>query len=70
MKCRPFGSDCRVHIANDPSHDAWKGARQWAMDNIDCEKVWMNRKDFEENGWDYMIEHDASNVYLRMSSQM
>lgn len=64
-KCRPFGSGCRVTVANNPTLDAWKGARMWAMDHLDKDDFWMAKKDFTENGWEYLKEHDASNKYFR-----
>lgn len=40
----------QVQLASNPVLDAWYGARDWALDHLDNEDVWITRKDYEEKG--------------------
>ncbi|KAJ8776107.1 hypothetical protein J1605_015833 [Eschrichtius robustus] len=53
-----------VQLASNPVLDAWYGARDWALDHLDNEDVWITRKEYEEKGGGYLKEHCASNVYV------
>ncbi|OWK03368.1 hypothetical protein Celaphus_00007975 [Cervus elaphus hippelaphus] len=54
----------QVQLASNPVLDAWYGARDWALDHLDNEDVWITRKDYQEKGGGYLREHCASNVYV------
>lgn len=64
LEMRPFQSSFQVQLASNPVLDAWYGARDWALDHLDNEDVWITRKDYEEKGGGYLREHCASNVYV------
>lgn len=67
--CRPFGSECCVQEAADPSLDAWNGARLWAEEHVTQNDLWMSKQDFDEFGWEYMREHEVSNKYYAVAGQ-
>ncbi|XP_039250320.2 actin-related protein 5-like [Styela clava] len=67
-KCRPFGSECGVKVSENPTLDAWRGAKKWAMSHMDQEDMWMTRQDYDEHGFEYLKEHKASNKYLNVNS--
>ena len=54
----------QVQLASNPVLDAWYGVRDWALDHLDNEDVWITRQDYEETGGGYLREHCASNVYV------
>lgn len=54
----------QVQLASNPVLDAWYGARDWALDHLDDDKVWITRKEYEEKGGEYLKEHCASNIYV------
>ncbi|KAB1262843.1 Actin-related protein 5 [Camelus dromedarius] len=64
LEMRPFQSSFQVQLASNPVLDAWYGARDWALDHLDDEDVWITRKEYEEKGGGYLKEHCASNVYV------
>lgn len=64
LEMRPFQSSFQVQLASNPVLDAWYGARDWALDHLDDDAVWVTRKDYEEKGGEYLKEHCASNVYV------
>nr|XP_031543689.1 actin-related protein 5 [Vicugna pacos] len=64
LEMRPFQSSFQVQLASNPVLDAWYGARDWALDHLDDEDVWITKKEYEEKGGGYLKEHCASNVYV------
>lgn len=54
----------QVRLASNPVLDAWYGARDWALDHLDDDDVWVTRKEYEEKGGEYLKEHSASNAYV------
>lgn len=43
--------------------DAWRGASQWATTK-EFQMACMTRSAFQEKGFDYLIEHPFSNIYV------
>lgn len=68
-ECRPFGSECNVRVASDPSLDAWNGAKLWAEEHAHEHNLWMTKQDFDENGWEYLLEHEVSNKSYAVAGQ-
>ncbi|VCW69938.1 unnamed protein product, partial [Gulo gulo] len=64
LEMRPFQSTFKVRLASNPVLDAWYGARDWALDHLDDDEVWITRKEYEEKGGEYLKEHCASNIYV------
>ncbi|KAF6087267.1 actin related protein 5 [Phyllostomus discolor] len=64
LAMRPFQSSFQVRLASNPVLDAWYGARDWALDHLDDDSVWVTRKEYEEKGGEYLKEHSASNIYV------
>ncbi|XP_060045953.1 actin-related protein 5 isoform X2 [Erinaceus europaeus] len=64
LEMRPFQSSFQVQLASNPVLDAWYGARDWALDHLEDNEVWITRKDYEEKGGEYFKEHCASNIYV------
>lgn len=64
LEMRPFQSSFQVQLASNPVLDAWYGARDWALDHLDDNEVWITRKEYEEKGGEYLKEHRASNIYV------
>ncbi|XP_045151438.1 actin-related protein 5 [Echinops telfairi] len=64
LAMRPFQSSFQVQLASSPVLDAWYGARDWALDHLDNDEVWVTRKEYEEKGGEYLKEHRASNIYV------
>ncbi|XP_027477634.1 actin-related protein 5 isoform X2 [Zalophus californianus] len=64
LEMRPFQSAFKVQLASNPVLDAWYGARDWALDHLDDDEVWITRKEYEEKGGEYLKEHCASNIYV------
>ncbi|KAG8565334.1 hypothetical protein GDO81_012812 [Engystomops pustulosus] len=63
LQMRPFGSTFQVSLASHPVLDTWKGASDWAIQNLVTNEGWISRKDYEEMGGEYLKEHVASNSY-------
>ncbi|XP_069608437.1 actin-related protein 5 [Ranitomeya imitator] len=63
LQMRPFGSTFHVSLAAHPVLDAWQGASEWALQNLEKEEGWISRKEYEEMGGEYLKEHVASNRY-------
>ncbi|KAM9296515.1 actin-related protein 5 [Gastrophryne carolinensis] len=63
LMMRPFGSTFQVSLASNPVLDAWHGASDWALQNLEASEGWISRKDYEEMGGEYISEHVASNCY-------
>lgn len=64
LEMRPFQSSFQVQLASNPVLDAWYGARDWALDHLEDNNVWVTRKEYEEKGGEYLKEHCASNSYV------
>jgi len=60
---RPFQSTYRVTVADDPSHDAWKGASKFAEEE-GSGKYFLSKERYRECGEGYLVEHDSSNRYF------
>ncbi|EPQ16267.1 Actin-related protein 5 [Myotis brandtii] len=60
----PFQSSFQVQLASNPLLDAWYGPRDWALDQLGDDAVWITRKEYEEKGGEYFKEHSASNIYV------
>jgi len=52
-----------VLFAENPSLDAWLGAKKWVT-SANLGNVWITRQDYDEMGPHYLKEHTASNRYL------
>ncbi|KAM8947091.1 actin-related protein 5 [Pelodytes ibericus] len=63
LQMRPFGSSFQVSVASNPILDAWHGASEWALQNLEGEEGWITRQDYEEKGGEYLKEHCASNSF-------
>ncbi|KAM5165231.1 actin-related protein 5-like [Mantella aurantiaca] len=61
LMMRPFGSTFHVSMAANPVLDAWHGASDWALQNLETDEGWISRKEYEEMGGEYLKEHVASN---------
>ena len=57
----PIHTEFKVHLANNPSLDAWRGASWWA--GTHPEEGFFTRSEYEEKGKYYFSEHFASNIY-------
>lgn len=64
MAMRPFQSEFNVYRAQNPVMDAWYGARNWAQSQDMFEKYSVSKKEYEEKGGEYLIEHCVSNQYF------
>jgi actin-related protein 5 len=60
----PAGSDLRVRKAEDVKLDAWRGAAKWIreMNRDGKSKNLLTKKQWEECGGEYLIEHGMGNV--------
>ncbi|XP_018411677.1 PREDICTED: LOW QUALITY PROTEIN: actin-related protein 5 [Nanorana parkeri] len=63
LMMRPFGSTFHVSMAANPVLDAWHGASDWALQNLEVDEGWISRKEYEEMGGEYLKEHVASNSH-------
>lgn len=59
----------QVTLASQPTLDAWRGARQWALEHPPtgtgpASEGWISRQDYEEKGGEYLSEHWASNLFV------
>ena len=61
---RPFKSTFDLCLADDPSLDAWHGARSWAERHLASHSI--TRADYEEKGTGYLREHTAANHYAAL----
>lgn len=64
LEMRPFQSPHKVNMADDPSLDAWRGARAFACDPQLPEYL-ITRQEYNEVGGEYFKEHYASNKYYK-----
>ncbi|OBA23649.1 actin-like ATPase domain-containing protein [Metschnikowia bicuspidata var. bicuspidata NRRL YB-4993] len=60
----PTGAPINVCKANDPLLDAWKGMQKWSSAS-DAKENYVTRKEYDENGPEYIKEHGLGNVSLR-----
>jgi actin-related protein 5 len=58
---RPAGSEFKLYHANDPSLDAWKGARLWS--HTAHASSFITKRDYMDNGPGYFKPHTLSNIY-------
>ncbi|KAM4623260.1 actin-related protein 5 [Discoglossus pictus] len=63
LQMRPFQSTFQVSLASNPVLDAWHGASNWALQNLESEEGWISRREYEEMGGEYLKEHAASNCF-------
>ncbi|EGG14618.1 actin related protein 5 [Cavenderia fasciculata] len=52
-------------VGGDNILDSWMGAKKWTTDHLnvgDWNTVSISRKEYQEYGYDYLKEHDASNL--------
>ncbi|PZC70584.1 hypothetical protein B5X24_HaOG215538 [Helicoverpa armigera] len=62
LEMRPFQSTHKVVMAQNPSLDAWYGARDFAGSN-EFETWCISKEEYYEMGAEYLKEHYASNKY-------
>ena len=64
----PVGTEINVMRAEDPTLDAWKGARLFFnntyKDNKMRESIYISRKEYEEYGFDYFKENFCGNIKI------
>lgn len=66
MAARPFKSRFGVTVAQNPSADAWNGAKKFA--NASPRSGFMTRQDYEEFGAEFLKQHNCSNIYTKSPS--
>ena len=49
---------------DNPSLEAWLGAKKWALDADQMSNGFITKADYEEKGSEYLKEHGASNLYV------
>ena len=64
----PFKSHFTVNIAEQPTLDAWHGARRFAASDQFMESS-ISRTDYEEKGSDWLKENFLSNMYRQPALQ-
>lgn len=60
---RPFQSTFHLSRSDQPSRDAWLGARQVASDDSCSADIYITRADYAEKGGDYLREHRWGNRF-------
>ncbi|KAJ1915230.1 Nuclear actin-protein involved in chromatin remodeling [Mycoemilia scoparia] len=60
----PIGTDIRIHFAENPLLDAWRGAAKWARSPTFSDSC-VTRQMYLECGGDYLKEHALSNRYYK-----
>lgn len=65
LEMRPFQSTFGVKVANDPSLDAWNGARKFATTGHNVNNFSISKKDYFELGGEYLKENCLSNKYFK-----
>ncbi|CCH61440.1 hypothetical protein TBLA_0E03860 [Henningerozyma blattae CBS 6284] len=58
----PVGTKMSINISNDPSLDTWKGMAKLASNTDYLKKIQVTKKDYEEYGPEYMMEHNLGNM--------
>ena len=58
---RPAGSSFKIHVAEDPALDAWKGAAKFARNPSNL-STFVSKAEYEEKGSSFFIQHDYSNL--------
>ena len=64
----PIYTEFKVHLADRPSLDAWRGASWWAGTNP--EEGFFTRSEYQEKGKYYFGEHFASNRYYPQQKKL
>ena len=64
LAMRPFQSEFHVYQAKNPVLDTWYGAKHWAQNQEQLEKYSVSKKEYEEKGGEYLMEHCISNQYF------
>lgn len=59
---RPFETSFKINTAENVSLDGWYGARNFGASSNLSEYL-ITRKEYEEQGGEYLKEHSASNFY-------
>lgn len=59
-----FQSTFATKLANDPTLDAWNGARKFASTASNLHNFAVTRSDYDEKGGDFIKEYFASNSYF------
>lgn len=65
LEMRPFQSTFSVKIANDPSLDAWSGAKKFASTGNNVNNFSISRDEYFELGGEYLKENYLSNKYFK-----
>lgn len=65
LEMRPFESTFSVKIANDPTLDAWYGAKKFATTGNNVQNYSISRKEYLETGGEYLKENSLSNRYFK-----
>lgn len=65
LEMRPFESTFSVKIANDPSLDAWNGAKKFAMSGNNVQNYSISKNEYFELGGEYLKENCLSNRYFK-----
>ena len=60
---RPFKSEFSVTIAENPGHDAWNGAKKFALIHGRNEAYFLTKEEYLERGSEYLKEHPFSNKF-------
>lgn len=60
---RPFKSEFNIKLTNDPSLDAWRGAKDFASSDSFPQYI-ISRQEYLDKGGEYLKEHVSSNVYI------
>eukprot|EP00095_Tigriopus_kingsejongensis_P010207 snap_masked-scaffold704_size109063-processed-gene-0.8 protein:Tk10207 transcript:snap_masked-scaffold704_size109063-processed-gene-0.8-mRNA-1 annotation:"actin-related protein 5" len=61
---RPFQSTFAVHIAQDPTLDAWTGAKDFVREEP-LDGIFMSRQEYDEKGTECFKEHRCSNKFYK-----
>lgn len=64
LKMRPFQTPHKVFVAENPSLDAWFGLRDLGR-RSNLKEISLTKKDYLENGAEYLKIHDLSNLYFK-----
>lgn len=69
MEMRPFQSKFSVSLAEEPSLNAWLGAKKFCTSDTFNEHL-VTYADYQEKGGDYLKEHFASNQYVPLPAPL
>jgi actin-related protein len=60
----PVGTE--INVKSEPDIlSSWKGSAQFAQDHKGDERCWITKKQYDEMGGDYLLEHSCSNLFLQ-----